>query len=84
MQDTSKRAEHTRLVYGMADRVGVDLEELVLRAAVTDQEVDHAIDRCIGCTQPGACHCLQDENASLPKLPDYCRNDAFFDGLEKR
>lgn len=82
MQDETKRAEHTRLVLGMADRQDIDLPELVMRAEVSFDEMDEAIDKCLGCTQPSSCAQLLSSEAQSASLPAYCRNGDMFDRLK--
>lgn len=84
MPDDTKRADHTRLVLGMADRQGLDLNELILRGEVSEDQFEAAVDRCLGCTQPTACKCLLDSAASRLNLPDYCRNGDTFEALKSR
>lgn len=84
MSYNSQRETHTQLVLRMADRQGIDLEELVLRADVTEERFEAAVDRCLGCTQPDACKCLLDSAAPTLNLPDYCRNEELFDELRAK
>jgi NADPH-dependent glutamate synthase beta subunit-like oxidoreductase len=79
--DKSKRAEHTQLVLSMADRQGLDLQELILRAEFTDDQLEQAVDRCVGCTRPNACKSLLATFEPIPNIPDYCRNGDTFDAL---
>jgi len=81
MSYDSKRETHTQMVLGMADRQGVDLEELILRGELSEDRFEHAVDRCLGCTQPDACKCLLDSTAPEIRLPDYCRNVNLFQDL---
>ncbi|WP_439522046.1 DUF6455 family protein [Marivita sp.] len=80
----SKRAEHTQMVLGMADRQGVDLQEMILRAEVSEDQFEHAVDRCMGCTQSTACKCLLDSAGPQLNLPEYCRNGDLFDALRSK
>lgn len=73
-----KRDAHTHLVLGMADRQGLDLQEMVLRADLSEDQFEQAVDRCLGCTQPDACKCLLDSALPQINLPDYCRNGDLF------
>ena len=84
MPDEPQRAEHLRLVLGMADRQGLDLQEMILRADMTDDQLESAVDRCVGCTQPGTCKRLLDDAGSSLTLPQYCRNGDVFDALKSR
>ncbi len=84
MSYNSKRETHTKLVLGMADRQGIDLEEMLLRADVSEDRFERAVDRCLGCTKPDACKCLLDSAGSQLNLPDYCRNGELFDELRAK
>lgn len=74
MTETSKRDEHARLVLRMADRQGLDLQEMIVRAEFTEEQLDDAIDGCMGCTQPAACKCALDSAGPSLEVPEYCRN----------
>lgn len=80
----SKRDAHTQFVLRMADRQGIDLQELILRAEVSEDHFEQAVDKCLGCTQPDACECLLDTTESQLNLPDYCRNADLFDELRTK
>ncbi|MCK0150098.1 13E12 repeat family protein [Marivita sp. S6314] len=82
MHTESKRAHHTKLVLDMADQQGVDLAELFMRAELTEDQLDNAVDRCVGCTNPNACRSLLDSAAHPVDLPDYCRNGDLFRSLK--
>lgn len=81
MSYDSKREAHTQLVLRMADRQGVDLQELILRSELSEDRFEQAVDSCLGCTAPDACKCLLDSAGSQLNLPDYCRNGDLFDEL---
>ena len=84
MSCTSKRVAHTKLVLGMADRQGLDLQEMILRADLSEDDFEQAVDACLGCTQPQACKCLLDNAGPQVNLPDYCRNEGLFDALSAK
>lgn len=75
------RETHTNLVLAMADRQGLDLQEMLLRADVSESQFEAAVDRCVGCTQAEACKCLLDSAGPTLNLPDYCRNGDLFGSL---
>lgn len=81
MSYDSKREAHTQLVLRMADRQGLDLQELILRSELSEDRFEQAVDSCLGCTKPDACKCLLDSAGSQLNLPDYCRNGDLFDEL---
>lgn len=78
MTDNSKRDEHGRLVLAMADRQGLDLQEMIVRAELSEDRFEHAVDRCMGCTQPTRCKGLLDSSRPTLRVPDFCRNDDLF------
>ncbi|MFP7569278.1 DUF6455 family protein [Marivita sp. S2033] len=78
MFDEPKRADHTRLVLGMADRQGLDLQEMLLRAELSQEQLDDAVDRCVGCTRPNTCKKMLKSADTVMSLPEYCRNGELF------
>lgn len=84
MHDTSTLRRHAALVDKMANAQGIDLEEQVLRGALSIPELDDAVLRCTGCTQPCACErwlaALEEPAAATP---DYCRNSGLFAALKR-
>jgi len=73
-------SDSTDLVSGMAERLGVDMDAVVLndpeRGALRFRSL--AL-RCSGCTHQEGCAELQRACAHLDAAPDYCRNKAFLD-----
>lgn len=84
MSNTSKREAHTQLVLSMADRQGLDLQEMILRAELSETDFEHAVDQCLGCTQPTACKCLLENSTGQLNLPEYCRNEGLFSELSSK
>lgn len=84
MSYDSKRDVHTQLVLRMADKQGVDLQELVLRSALSEDRFEQAVASCLGCIAPGACKCLLDAAEPRLNLPDFCRNGDLFDELRSK
>ncbi len=84
MSTDSQRLAHKQMVLRMADRQGLDLEEMSLRAEMTEEQFETAVDRCVGCTQPTACKCLLDGSGPRLALPDFCRNGDFFADLQAK
>lgn len=73
---------HAVLMDRMADTVGVDLAELMMRGRMPPSEYRDAVFRCVGCTRPGACAdwvAAHPDGAGRP--PGYCRNRDYFDRL---
>ena len=84
MEETSRHAKHTRLVLKMADRQGIDLAELVMRSEFSLDNMEEAVEKCIGCTHPNECACLLESQEDAFSLPDYCRNEDMFNMLKQR
>ena len=72
---------HATLVDRMATARGLDLEEEMLRGALSIPDLDDAVLRCTGCSAPCACEAWLDQ--PTPDAPDYCRNGALFDALKR-
>lgn len=83
MQETSRHAKHTRLVLKMADRQGIDLAELIMRSEFSLEDMEQAVEKCIGCTQPERCACLMETHSEALSLPEYCRNGGTFAKLQQ-
>lgn len=83
MQETSRHAKHTQLVLKMADKQGIDLAELIMRAEFSMDDMEIAVDKCIGCTHPEDCAKRLDTAAETVSLPEYCRNGDMFERLKQ-
>lgn len=82
MPSRTDYTRHARLVDHMADRLGIDLDEQMMRGRLRASEIDDAVLSCTGCTQPGACDAwLAARTGTAPDAPAYCRNVALFDAL---
>jgi len=85
MQSQAKLKHHAALVDQMAEVQGIDLEEHMLRGNLSFMELEDAVFRCTGCTQPEACQSWLNEHAPTASTPPgYCRNSALFDALKPR
>lgn len=83
MQSPSTLKKHAALVDRMATAQGVDLEEQAMRGALSIGEIEDAVLRCTGCTDPEACqHWLSTQASAGSPPPDYCRNTEMFDALK--
>lgn len=68
---------HAALVDAMSDRLGIDVEEAVLRGDIDLDEISEAVLRCSGCSEVSNCeHFL--ETVEGHDMPSYCRNAALF------
>ncbi|MGR3377675.1 DUF6455 family protein [Salipiger abyssi] len=75
---------HATLVDHMANTLGLDLEEQMLRGKLTFSQLDDAVLSCTGCTQPCACETWLATRAKTADAPPfYCRNTQLFDELRK-
>ncbi|MGP6089876.1 DUF6455 family protein [Antarctobacter jejuensis] len=82
-QDALKR--HASLVDRMAGVRGLDLEEEMLRGALSFTELEDSVLRCAQCTNPEGCaHWMAEQTAPAPESPSYCRNADLFRALEQR
>lgn len=80
MQNTTLLRKHASLVDRMADNLGVDLEEAVLRGEIAPDLLPDLVLRCTKCTDPEACARLLDDPKQLKAAPSFCVNR---DTLEK-
>lgn len=77
LQSTIRR--HAILVDRMAEALGSDLEEAMMRGRVSTPDLDDAVLRCTGCARVGGCEMwLDNHEATAEAPPDYCRNAGFF------
>ncbi|MDJ0823584.1 MAG: DUF6455 family protein [Paracoccaceae bacterium] len=75
---------HAGLVDDMADAVGVDLQEQMLRGDLSISELDDAVMRCTGCSNPDDCESwLASQTGAVDTPPAYCRNADVFAALKK-
>lgn len=71
-------SDSTELVVGMAERLGVDMDAVVLRDPERGGLRALAL-RCSGCPNQGGCGELQRACEHLDAAPEYCRNKAFLE-----
>lgn len=84
MQHPSRLKHHAALVDDMAEVQGLDLEEQMLRGALSFTDLEDAVLRCTGCAAPDRCaHWLAERKGTRAEAPDYCRNHALFDDLRR-
>lgn len=74
MQNTTLLRKHASLVDRMADRLGVDLEEGVLRGEIAPDLLPDLVLRCTKCTDPEVCARLLDDPKHFEAAPSYCVN----------
>ena len=74
---------HAQLVDRMATAQGVDLEEQIMRGAMSVMELEDAVLSCTACTQPDVCAALLATSEVSPdKPPSFCRNADLFARLQ--
>ncbi|MEL0438705.1 DUF6455 family protein [Phycobacter sp. K97] len=80
-----KKLEHsTDLVNGMADRLGIDMGEIIARDPEHEgPKLMRAIMRCSHCEDQGGCTRLQAEHDHLDAAPAYCQNKDVFDRISR-
>lgn len=83
MQSTKTLRRHAQIVDRMADALGVDLEEEALRGHLTIGEIDDAVLRCTGCSNPDACERWLGTGPQASEPPGFCRNAKLLDDLKR-
>ncbi len=72
------------LVNGMADRLGIDMVEVISRdPEQAGPSLLRAIMRCSKCDDQEGCTRLQAANDHLDAAPVYCRNKEAFQGIRR-
>ena len=83
MQSRSTLKRHAALVDRMSTAQGLDLEEQVMRGKLSIGELEDAVLRCTGCTNPDACeHWLATQTGPVDGTPEFCRNAHLFRDLK--
>lgn len=77
----SRLDRHSRLVSRMADALGVDMEESMMRGELRPEELRSAVFRCTGCINPSDCEKRLDCQQVSDATPDYCRNKSLMESL---
>lgn len=79
MTRTNQLKHHANLVDRMANAVGVDLQEHMLRPdGPTIDDLTDAVLRRTQCSDPGHCaQWLSERSAGADRTPGYCRNQDF-------
>ena len=73
---------HADLMHTMADTLGADLGDALVRGAISAPELRNAVMACTGCEQTGACRdWLRDHAGGAAETPAYCRNHDLMDRL---
>ena len=84
MAHVTKFTKHTRLVDRMANTLGIDLDEAILRGHVTPELAQDAVYTCVGCSKPDACEAwVNDHESGSETAPEFCRNNSLFSLLSK-
>jgi len=74
MQNATVLRKHASLVDRMSTKLGVDLEESVMRGDVAPDLIPDLVLRCTNCTDPDACARMLDDKAPLDAAPSFCVN----------
>ncbi|WP_425101589.1 DUF6455 family protein [Tropicibacter sp. S64] len=75
---------HAHLVDEMAAAQGLDLEEQILRGNLTVSDLEDAVLRCTGCSQPCTCETwLNARQGPIEEPPAYCRNTELFSDIKR-
>lgn len=73
---------HADLVDRMAETLGVDLAEEMLRGNLPPQDMRSTVMRCMGCREAGACAAWLDAHeGGADATPSFCRNKERLEGL---
>lgn len=91
MQHTVTLRRHAALVDRMAETLGVDLEEAVMRGELSPGALPDMVLRCTGCANPDGCEAWLNsqkqpataETARATTTPYFCRNAGAFDVLAR-
>lgn len=84
MQTRTTLKRHAELVDKMAEARGLDLEEQMLRGKLSFGELEDAVLRCTGCTDPETCQSwLAQQEGTVSDTPAFCRNAQMFRTLEQ-
>lgn len=74
---------HADLVDRMANALGIDLEEKIMRGKLQIDTLGEAVLRCTGCADPCGCEqWLAAQVEVAEQAPSMCRNAELFDGLK--
>lgn len=82
MLNSKQMKHHEQLVARMAETLGLDLDEEVMKAHLSEEDVQDAVLSCTGCTQPHECDHWLAAHHDVGETPDYCRNTALFHRLK--
>lgn len=86
---TTTIRHHAGLVDRMAQTLGLDLEEEVMRGRIGPDMLPDMVLRCTGCAHPDRCETWLQQNAPQvaeaqpDTTPYYCRNAEVFDDLRR-
>ena len=76
--------KHAELVNRMADTLGVDLAEEMLRGNLPPQDLRATVLNCMGCREAGACETwLAAHPEGADATPGYCRNKERLEALAR-
>jgi pyrroloquinoline quinone (PQQ) biosynthesis protein C len=74
--------KHADLVNRMAETLGVDLAEEMLKGNLPPQDIRSTVMACMGCREPGACaEWLEAHPEGSDAAPSYCCNKDRLEAL---
>lgn len=84
MSETKTYKRHAVLVDRMANTLGIDLEEMMMRGMLDGDTLAGAVLNCSGCSNPDGCERWLDVQTGIAaEPPDMCRNVNLFDYLKQ-
>lgn len=87
MPSDRRLRRHAALVDRMANALGLNLEEAVMRGDLSGDALPDMVLRCTGCANPEGCESMLTQHEARPggsaalTPPYYCRNAGVFDDL---
>ncbi len=83
MANNANYRRHTELVDRMANTLGLDLEEEVMKGTLDLDSLADAVMHCTGCSNPDGCeHWMDAQDGRADQTPDICRNADLFKALK--
>lgn len=83
MEDRETLRKHAELFDGMAEALGIDVENAVMIGRMAFDDIAESVLRCVQCAHPGKCAALLAQER-LEAAPGYCRNRSLLEDLQLR
>lgn len=85
MFNFAKIDRHAELMNRMAETVGTDLGDAVIRGEMSGEQYRSALLACTRCAHPAECeHFLVSHADGAAAAPDFCRNATLMDRLSEK